>query len=54
MSRSVDERVVSMKFDNDQFEQGVNETMKTLDKFKQKLHFDRCIGWFREYFRNYF
>ena len=38
MSKSVDERVVQMKFDNRQFEQGVKQTMSTLDKFKQKLN----------------
>lgn len=43
MSKTVDERVVQMKFDNRQFEQGVSKTMSTLDKFKQKLKFDRCF-----------
>ena len=38
MSKTVDERVVQMKFDNRQFEQGVSQTMSTLDKFKQKLN----------------
>lgn len=38
MSKTVDERVVQMKFDNRQFEQGVSKTMSTLDKFKQKLN----------------
>ena len=37
MSKTVDERVVQMKFDNRQFERGVNDTMSTLEKFKQKL-----------------
>lgn len=41
MSKSIDERVVSMKFDNNQFEKGVSETMSTLDKLKKKLNFDR-------------
>lgn len=39
MSKTVDERVVEMRFDNRQFEQGVATTMSTLDKFKQKLNF---------------
>lgn len=39
MSREVDERVVSMKFDNDQFEKGVKQTTSTLDKLKQALNF---------------
>lgn len=37
MSRQVDERVVSMKFDNAHFEKNVSTTMSTLDKLKQKL-----------------
>lgn len=40
MSKEVDERVVEMRFDNRQFEQGVATTMSTLDKFKQKLNFN--------------
>ena len=39
MSKTVDERVVEMRFDNRQFEQNVATTMSTLDKFKQKLNF---------------
>lgn len=38
MSKEVDERVVSMQFDNRQFERNVQTTMSTLDKLKQKLH----------------
>lgn len=37
MSTTVDERVVSMQFDNKQFEKGVKESMSTLDKLKEKL-----------------
>ena len=40
MSRTVDERVVSMQFDNRQFERNVHTTMSTLDKFKTSLNFD--------------
>ena len=40
MSKQVDERVVSMQFDNKNFEKNVSTTMSTLDKLKQKLHFD--------------
>ena len=39
MSRVIDERVVSMQFDNKQFESGVSTTMSTIDKFKQSLKF---------------
>lgn len=40
MSRTVDERVVEMKFNNKDFEKNVSTTMSTLDKLKQKLHLD--------------
>ncbi len=39
MSKQVDERVVSMQFDNRNFETNVKTTMLTLDKLKEKLHF---------------
>ena len=38
MSKQVDERVVSMQFDNKNFEKNVSTTMSTLDKFKEKLN----------------
>lgn len=34
---NIDERVVQMRFDNKQFEQGVAESLKTLDKLKEQL-----------------
>ncbi len=37
MSKTVDERVVKMQFDNKQFESGVQTTLSTLDKLKQSL-----------------
>lgn len=40
MSKSVEERIVEMRFDNQQFEKGVQTTMGTLDKFKQSLKLD--------------
>ena len=39
MSKTIDQRVVEMRFDNRQFESGVATTMSTLDKFKEKLKF---------------
>jgi Tape measure protein len=36
---SVDSRIVTMKFDNKQFQQGAAETMSTLDKLKSSLSF---------------
>lgn len=38
MSKTVDERVVEMRFDNAKFEQNVHTSMSTLDKLKQKLN----------------
>ena len=40
MSREVDDRVVSMSFDNKKFEANVKESMSTIDKLKEKLNFD--------------
>lgn len=39
MSRTVDDRVVSLEFDNKNFESNVKESMSTLDKLKEKLSF---------------
>ena len=39
MSKKVDERVVSMQFDNKNFESNVAQTMSTLEKLKAKLSF---------------
>ena len=38
MSKQVDERVVSMQFDNKNFERNVQTTLSTLDKLKQSLN----------------
>lgn len=40
MSKEIDERVVSMQFDNKQFEAGAKQTMSTLEKLKAKLNFN--------------
>lgn len=40
MSKTVDERVVEMRFDNKQFESNVQTSMSTIDKLKQKLNFN--------------
>lgn len=39
MSQTVDNKVVEMRFDNDQFEKGVATSMSTIDKLKAKLNF---------------
>lgn len=41
MSTTVDNRVVQMQFDNHQFEQGVAQSMSTIDKLKAALKFDK-------------
>ena len=38
MSKTIDERVVEMRFDNSRFEKNVQTSMSTLDKLKQKLN----------------
>lgn len=40
MSKTIDERVVEMRFDNRQFESNVTATMSTLDKLKHALRLD--------------
>ena len=40
MSETVDERVVSMEFDNDRFEKNVSTSLSTLDKLKKALRLD--------------
>ena len=40
MSKTIDERVVEMRFDNKQFESNVATSMSTLDKLKRSLKFD--------------
>lgn len=41
---SVDERVVEMRFDNDQFEHGVQQTLSSLDKLKEGLKFNNIVN----------
>ena len=40
MSKTIDERVVEMRFDNRQFESNVKTTMSTLDRLKHALRLD--------------
>lgn len=40
MSTTIDERVVQMRFDNKQFENGVQTSLSTLDRLKQGLKLD--------------
>ena len=43
MSRTIDERVVEMRFDNRQFEQNVQTSLSTLDKLKRGLDLDLSL-----------
>ena len=40
---SIDERIVKMRFDNSQFEQGVTKTTSLLDKLKTSLNLDKSV-----------
>lgn len=40
MSTTIDEKVVSMKFDNAKFEENANQSMSTLDRLKNALKFE--------------
>ena len=40
MSKTIDERVVEMRFDNKQFESNVQTSLSTLDKLKRSLNMD--------------
>lgn len=42
MSTTLDQRVVSLQFDNKQFERNTATTMSTLDKLKEKLTFNKA------------
>lgn len=42
-SNNVDERVVKMTFDNDQFEAGVKQTLTSLEELKQSLKFNNSL-----------
>jgi tape measure domain-containing protein len=40
MSTTIDQKVVEMKFDNKQFENGAKESLGTIDRLKKSLNFD--------------
>ena len=46
MSTEIEQRVVQMRFDNQQFESGTKVTMSTLDKLKEKLKFHNITDGF--------
>lgn len=47
-SKQVDQRVVEMQFDNKQFEDGVQESISTLDKLKKALRLEDAAEGFSE------
>lgn len=48
MSKTVDERVVEMRFDNQQFERNAQTSMSTLDKLKQSLKLTEASKGFQD------
>lgn len=48
MSNSIDERIVQMQFDNKKFEDGVAESLKTLDKLKNATDFKASVKSFTD------
>ena len=40
MSQTIDDRIVQLEFDNDQFEKNVSESLTTLQKLKQSLNLE--------------
>ena len=56
MSNTVDERVVQMQFNNRQFESGVSESVRSLEKLKKGLQLDdatRSLGGLSSAGRNF-
>ena len=47
MSKTIDQRVVEMRFDNKQFESNVANTMSTIEKLKQSLRFKGATDGFQ-------
>ena len=47
-TKTVDERVVEMRFDNKQFESGVKQSMSTLEKFEDSLNLTGATKGFEE------
>lgn len=49
MSKSIDERIVQMEFENGSFEKDAKTTMSTIDKLKDKLNFDDLSDGFKRF-----
>ena len=48
VSSSIDQRIVSMKFDNAQFESGAKQSIETLDKLKQSVDLGKSANGLKE------
>lgn len=48
MSREIDEKIVSMKFNNKDFEKNVGVTLSTIEKLKSKLNFKESLKGFEQ------
>ena len=48
MSREIDEKIVSMQFNNKDFEKNVGVTLSTLEKLKSKLNFKESLKGFEQ------
>ena len=46
--KTVEDRVVSMQFDNSKFEKNVDQSIKTLDRLKKSLNMDSAAKGFNE------
>lgn len=44
MSQTIDDRIVKLEFDNDGFEEGAQQSIKTLDKLKDSLKLDSAAN----------
>ena len=44
MTKSIDERIVEMQFNNKQFESGIGTSLKSIDKLKAGLNFDKAAN----------
>ena len=44
MPQTVDERIVEMRIDNEQFERGAHTTMSTMQKLREATNFDDSVG----------
>lgn len=44
MSDNIDQRIVRMQFDNQQFEQGIRQSVQSMENFQKKLNMSKSMG----------